>query len=83
MAELGPWMITARNEAQAEYLVRSRAEQRGVAVDRIDVTGGTGGMWLVTVTVADPEAAEAARLGEDTQALHLGVGPSRGRRAGG
>jgi hypothetical protein len=71
MAELGPWMITAHNKEQAEYLVRSRAEQRGVDVSRIDVSGGSGGMWLVTVTVADPESAEAARLGEDTQVLHL------------
>jgi hypothetical protein len=71
MAELGPWMITAHNKEQAEYLVRSRAEQRGVDVSRIEVSGGTGDMWLVTVTVADAEAAEAAQLAEDTQVLHL------------
>jgi ribosomal protein L18E len=71
MAELGPWMITAHNKEQAEYLVRSRAEQRGVDVSRIDVSGGSGDMWLVTVTVSDAESAEAARLAEDTQVLHL------------
>jgi hypothetical protein len=71
MAELGPWMITAHNKEQAEYLVRSRAEQRGVDVSRVDVSSGSGDMWLVTVTVADAESAEAAQLTEDTQVLHL------------
>jgi hypothetical protein len=71
MATLGPWMITAHNEAQAEYLVRSRAEQRGVTVDQVEVAGGGSGMWLVTVTVADTATAEAARLADDTQAIHL------------
>jgi hypothetical protein len=71
MAELGPWMVTAHNKQQAEYLVRSRAEQRGVDVSAVEVSGGSGDMWLVTVTVADAESAEAARLDEDTQILHL------------
>jgi hypothetical protein len=72
MAELGPWMITARNREHAEYLVRSRAEQRGVDVSRVDVSGGHGGMWLVSVVVTDSaEAGEAARLGDDTQVIHL------------
>jgi hypothetical protein len=72
MAELGPWMITARNREHAEYLVRSRAEQRGVDVSRVDVSGGDGGMWLVSVIVTDSvEAGEAARLGDDTQVLHF------------
>jgi hypothetical protein len=66
-------MIAAHNAQQAEYLVRSRAEQRGVDVDSVDVSGGNGGMWLVTVNVADPKAGEAARLSEDTQALHLNI----------
>lgn len=83
MAELGPWMIAARNAAQAEYLVRSRAEQRGVDLDSVEVSGGTGGMWLVTVTVTDTEKGEAARLSEDTQALHLNLSRTRpGRSAG-
>jgi hypothetical protein len=71
MAELGPWMITAHNKEQAEYLVRSRAEQRGVDVSRVEVSGGNGDMWVVTVTVDDTETGEAARLGDDTQALHI------------
>jgi hypothetical protein len=71
MAELGPLMITAHNAAQAEYLVRSRAEQRGVAIDGIEVAAGSGGMWLVTVTVEDDAAAAAARLGDDTRILHI------------
>lgn len=72
MAELGPLMITARNAAQAEYLVRSRAEQRGVAVSGVEVSGGEGGMWLVTVTVAEGDNVDAAaRLADDTRAIHL------------
>jgi hypothetical protein len=77
MAELGPWMITARNKEQAEYLVRSRAEQRGVDLDGVDVSGGSGGMWQVTVTVEDAAAGEAAQLGQDTQVLHLSGHRSR------
>jgi hypothetical protein len=77
VAELGPWMIAAHNAEQAEYLVRSRAEQRGVVLDNIEVSGGTGGMWLVSVTLTDPEKGEAARLSEDTQALHLNLPPTR------
>jgi hypothetical protein len=74
MADLGPWMITAHNKEHAEYLVRSRAEQRGLHVTDIDVSGGSTGMWLVKVVVADSaEVGEAARLGEDTQVLHLGI----------
>jgi hypothetical protein len=72
MAQLGPWLITAHNAAQAEYLVRSRAEQRGVEISEVEVSGGEGGMWLVTVTVTDSETdGEAARLAEDTQVIHL------------
>jgi hypothetical protein len=72
MPQLGPWLITAHNAAQAEYLVRSRAEQRGVEISEVEVSGGEGGMWLVTVTVTDSETeAEAARLAEDTQVIHL------------
>jgi acyl dehydratase len=72
MAELGPWMITARNREHAEYLIRSRAEQRGVTIDEVDVSGGEGGMWRVSAVVTgSAEAGAAARLGEDTQVIHL------------
>ena len=72
MAKLGPWMITARNQAHAEYLVRSRAEQRGVHVSRIEVSGGDGGMWQVSAEVDESEeVGRAARLGDDTAVLHL------------
>jgi hypothetical protein len=77
MAELGPWMITAHNKEQAEYLVRSRAEQRGVDLDGVDVAGGSGGMWQVSVTVTDAAAGEAAQLGQDTQVMHLSGHRSR------
>jgi hypothetical protein len=79
MARLPTLTITARNAAQAEYLVRSRAEQRGIKVEGIEVTdAGTGG-WYVTITVddADAEKSEAALLGEDTQVLHFRSHPSR------
>jgi hypothetical protein len=78
MAELGPWMITARNKEHAEYLVRSRAEQRGVHVSEVDVSGGDGGMWLVSAVVTESaEIGEAARLGDDTQVLHFDNHPDR------
>ena len=69
MAVIGPLTITARNRDQAEYLVRSRAEQRGVDVRQVDVSAAGGSAWLVTVVVADAEVAgaEAAHLDEDTQ----------------
>jgi hypothetical protein len=75
MAELGPWMITAHNADQAEYLVRSRAEQRGIEISAVDVSGGDGGMWRVTATTTAEDQADvnAARLGEDTQLLHLDI----------
>jgi hypothetical protein len=71
-------MITARNKEHAEYLVRSRAEQRGVHVSRVDVSGGDGGMWLVSAVVEEPaDVGEAARLGDDTQTLHIGIQHTR------
>jgi hypothetical protein len=77
--ELGPLTITARNREQAEYLVRSRAQQRGVAVASVDVTEAGVGAWFVTVTVADDDAEKlaAAALDEDTQVLHLRNHPPR------
>jgi hypothetical protein len=71
MTELEPIMITARNREQAEYLIRSRAEQRRVAISRVEVADGGGGSWLVTLEVADADKVEAARLGDDTQVLHI------------
>ena len=73
MAQLVPLSIVARNMSQAEYLVRSRAEQRGVAVEHIDVSSLGGTVWLVSVAVddADAEKAEAAHLDEDTGVFHF------------
>jgi hypothetical protein len=69
--------ITARNREQAGYLVRSRAQQRGVAVDTVDVTEAGPGVYVATVTVEDADAATlaAAALDEDTQVLHLRTHP--------
>ena len=73
MAQVGPLAITARNAAQAEYLARSRAEQRGVRVHGIDVTDGGNGAWFVTVSVDDGDTDRLldAHLDEDTQVLHF------------
>jgi hypothetical protein len=73
MAEVGPFAITARNGAQAEYVARSRAEQRGVRVHSVDVADAGGGAWFVTVTVDDGDADKLAEahLDEDTQVLHF------------
>lgn len=81
MAELGPLTITAHNAGQAEYLVRSRAEQRGVRVHGVDVASAGAGAWYVTVTVDDADVAKGltARLDEDTQVLHF---QGRSHRAG-
>jgi hypothetical protein len=79
VAELGPLTITARNKDQAEYLVRSRAEQRGVRIQGIDITDGGTGAWFVTVTVSDEDAARlaAAQLDEDTSVMHFRNHPTR------
>ena len=79
MAELGPLTVTARNRDQAEYLVRSRAQQRGVHLHAIDVAEAGTGAWFVTVTVddADAEKLAAAALDEDTQVLHFRNHPPR------
>jgi hypothetical protein len=76
MTELGPWMITARSKEQAEYLIRSRAEQRGLHLTALTVSDGASGMWQVSATVSDSaETAAAARLGDDTKVLHLDIHP--------
>jgi hypothetical protein len=83
MAEIGPWMITARSREHAEYVVRSRAEQRGVHVTDVSATGGENNMWLVTATVAEPvDQAQAARLGDDTGVIHFDNHGRFGRASG-
>ena len=79
MAVIGPLTVTARNRDQAEYLVRSRAQQRGVKVEEIEVSDAGTGAWFVTVTVddADAERLAAAALDEDTQVLHFRNHPPR------
>ena len=79
MPELGPLTITARNRDQAEYLVRSRAQQRGVHVGAVVVEEAGPGAWFVTVTVDDGDAEKlaAAALDEDTQVLHFRNHPPR------
>ena len=77
MADVGPMTITARNAGQAEYLIRTRAQQRGVDVRDVVVEDAGGGAWFVTVRVDESDAAKvaAAALGEDTQVMHLRTHP--------
>jgi len=79
VAVLGPLTVTARNREQAEYLVRSRAQQRGVKVSAVDVAEAGAGAWFVTVDVEDSDAERlaAAALDEDTQVLHFRNHPRR------
>jgi hypothetical protein len=72
MTEFGPWMVTARTQEQAEYLIRSRAEQRGVRISQVEASGGDNDMWVVTAQVADTDEIDlAARLGDDTGVIHI------------
>jgi hypothetical protein len=68
MTRLVPLSVVARNLHQAEYLVRSRAEQRGVTIEEMNVSSLGGEVWLVVLAVGDPDAekVEAAHLDEDT-----------------
>jgi hypothetical protein len=73
MADVGPILVTAHNAAQAEYLVRSRADQRHVTVQGVRVEDAGSDGWYVTVTVDDADADKLgeAHLEEDTQVLHF------------
>ena len=79
--KVGPLTITAHNQAQAEYLVRSRAQQRGVNVREVHAEEGAAGAWYVTITVDDDDVARlaAAALDEDTQVMHFRNHPHRSR----
>jgi len=77
--EIGPLTIAARSRDQAEYVIRSRAEQRGVRVHKVDVTDAGHDVWSVTVLVDDGDAAKlaAAALDQDTQVMHFRNHPPR------
>ena len=77
--QVGPMTIAAHNSAQAEYLVRSRAQQRGVNLQGIEVEDAGTGSWFVTVTVDDEDAAllAAAALDQDTAVMHFRNHPHR------
>jgi hypothetical protein len=79
VTDVGPLTITARNRDQAEYLVRSRAQQRGITLRDVVVEDGGVGTWAVTVTVDDGAAARvaAAALDEDTNVMHFRNHPHR------
>ena len=81
MTTVGPRTITAHNSAQAEYLVRSRAQQRGVKVSDVLVEEGGAGAWFVTITVDEADVAKlaAAALDEDTQVMHFRNHPHRSK----
>jgi hypothetical protein len=82
MAQVVSMVVTARNGAQAAYIVRSRAQQRGVEILTLEVAESGPGAWSVSVSVDDADAARvvAAALDEDTQVLHLRAHPSRSQR---
>jgi hypothetical protein len=79
VAALGPLIITARTRAQAEYLIRSRAEQRGVRIVAVTVGESGPDTWSVTVDVDenDIEKLAVAALDQDTQVLHFRNHPHR------
>ena len=81
MTQVGPLTITAHNGAQAEYLVRTRAQQRGIALHNVEVADAGTGMWFVTVEVDDDAAAKIAEaaLDEDTTVMHFRNHPHRDR----
>lgn len=75
--------VAARSRDQAEYLIRSRAEQRGVRVHNVDVSDAGHDVWSVTLFVDDEDAEKlaAAALDQDTQVMHLRNHPRRDHRA--
>lgn len=84
MTTVGPLTIAAHNREQAEYIVRSRAQQRGIVLQELVVEDAGTGSWFVTVTVADDDAAKlaAAALDEDTTVMHFRAHPHRPRSEG-
>ena len=84
MTHVGPLTITAHNRDQAEYLVRSRAQQRGITLQDVVVEAATAGTWAVTLSVEDDDAARvaAAALDEDTTVMHFRNHPHRSRPQG-
>ena len=81
MTSVGPLTIPAHNRDQAEYLIRSRAQQRGVKLNDVVIEDSGTGTWAVTVSVDDDEAAQlaAASLEEDTTVMHFRNHPHRPR----
>lgn len=79
MTQVGPLRVTAHNGAQAEYLVRSRAQQRGIQLLGVEVAEASADSWFVTVEVDDEEAAKiaTAALDEDTTVMHFRNHPHR------
>jgi len=77
--ELGPLTIAAHTRGQAEYLIRSRAEQRGVRLRRLEVSEAGHDVWSVTVDVDDEDVEKlaAAALDQDTQVMHFRNHPHR------
>jgi hypothetical protein len=81
--ELGPLTVAAHTRGQAEYLIRSRAEQRGVRLRSLEVSEAGHDVWSVVVEVDDADADKLAlaALDQDTQVMHIRNHPSR--RSGG
>jgi hypothetical protein len=82
--ELGPLTIAAHTRGQAEYLIRSRAEQRGIKLLGLEVSDAGHDVWSVTVDVEDEDVEKLAMaaLDQDTQVLHFRDHPHRRDRRG-
>ncbi|HEX3908591.1 MAG TPA: hypothetical protein VHW92_11740 [Mycobacteriales bacterium] len=70
MTDIGPWMVTAHTCEQARYVARSQAELQGCEVTGLSVSGGAGGMWHVSVTVAD-DTGHPENAADDVQVIDL------------
>lgn len=83
MPELGPLTVAAHTRDQAEYLIRSRAEQRGIRLKSLQVSDGGHDVWSVTVVVEDDDVEKlaTAALDQDTQVMHFRNHPHRSERS--
>lgn len=82
--ELGPLTLAAHTREQAEYLIRSRAEQRGIRLRGLEVSNAGHDVWSITVVVEDEDVEKLAMaaLDQDTQVLHFRNHPHRRGQGG-
>src|SRR5436305_27356 len=61
VTQVGPLMVAARSKEHAEYVIRSRAEQRGVPIDSLDVGAGGAESQNCSPDSSSPVGANHAR----------------------